>query len=374
MSVPGTAAVAAQAGAVRDGEGSGGLGGVLARAVIYHLLLGLVAPLLIPMIVGLALRALVRPRAGDRVPTPKELLLLLVGVPCIVGALVVPLRAAVQMALFAAERHGGVVHPWWRAVLVHDAVDTFLGASGVAFSLIALIRLRATRRALRHVRNLPTARARSAAAGLVELQGTARALPERERTREVTTRGAPVDWDAVLPAGMILGSDSHAVAGTDRSATCTVTGRFMLEDGAGRILIDARGASFGSFNTLYQFGAPPARIALSKARLMDGDPVYVLGSVEPLHDAPPLAVDAERLVVSALPARALAARQRVRSAALANNPFARPRGRLFLLADGGESRVRPELVRSLRETFVFETLMFVAALWLVLAHAPALWR
>jgi hypothetical protein len=351
------------------------LAGAFARAVLFHVLLGVVAPLIVLMFVGLLGRAAVRPQTLERRPTLREVALLVLGVPCIVAALVVPLRAAVQVALFAAERSGESVHPWWRAVLVSPGLDTFLGWCAVVLSLIALVRLQSTRAKLRQVRNLPTSRARSAAAGLVELQGIARAVPEPLRARELTERGPHVDWDTVLPAGTILGKDSHSVAGQDaRHTTCEVSGRFMLEDGAGRILVDPRGASFGSFNTLYQFGAPPARIALSKARLVDGDPVYVLGTVEPRADAPALAVDAERLVVSALPAAELAARPRDARATLPSNPFAQPAGRVFLLADSSEPAIRRELERSLVDTFAFEMLLFVAALWLVVTHAPALWR
>jgi hypothetical protein len=258
-------------------------------------------------------------------------------------------------------------------VLVHDGVDTFLGACGALLSLIALVRLQTTWAKLRHVRNVPTSRARSAAAGLVELQGVARAVPEPLRGREIEERGPHVDWDTVLPEGTILGEDSHAVAGSEtRSTTCEVSGRFLLDDGVGRILVDPRGAAFGGFNTLYQFGAPPARIALSKARLMDGDPVYVLGTVEPRPDAPALAVDAERLVVSAFPADNGSRRPSKRT--LPANPFGRPAGRVFLLSDSTEPTIRRKLERSLLDTFAFEMLLFVAACWLVLTHAPALVR
>lgn len=345
-------------------------------ALCYLFLLGLMAPLWVVLVLIIFPQAAVSPDPYEASRFPRAgLLLVFLAIACGIGVLHVPLRSGIQAALFAFERHGGIVDPWWRSVLVTPWLDTFLGACGVVFSLIVLAGVRSTWTKLKHVQNIPTSRARSAAAGLVELHGIARATPEGPRARDLKTGGPRLDWNAIVPAGTLVYKDSQPGDGDSmRQATCKLTSRFFLEDTTGRILIDPRGADFHDFSFLYELGEPPARLALSRNRLMEGDAVYVLGTVEVRPDAPPLASDSERLVVSALPARHRSAGAAVSSLAWLTDPFSRRRSHVFLLSDTPESGLQLALEKSLYDTFAFGFVLFVASLWLFLVHAPSLAR
>ncbi len=361
--------------AARHGSVATRLLGAFARAVVVLGFLGLFAPMILVMLVGVVAHAAVsRTKIVKRRPSLGEVLAFVVLVPSVLAALMVPLRAGMQVALLALERGGAAIDPLLRAVVVTPRLDPWLGGCAALLAAIALAGLRQTWSKIAEVENLPTSRARSAAAGLVELAGVARVAPEELRVRELQPSGPAVDWEAVLPPETLLGKDCQIVGeGKARqSATCRITSRFVLEDASGRILVDARGAEVGGVNTVYQFGAPAARVALSKARLVDGDPVYVLGRIEVRADAPASAVDAERLVIRALP-------EGKRDGGISSllgivgNPFAR-QPHVFLVSDGGESSVRDALIRSMYETFAFETVLLLAGLWLLCEPAALLAR
>lgn len=141
---------------------------------------------------------------------------------------------------------------------------------------------------LRRLRNLPTSKTRSAALGLAEFAGTARSMDGTPVIGRLDARGG---W--VRP--------------------------FYLEDDSGRIAVDPSDAIVrGGFQAVERFRRMWQRletthwVQLMSGRLCeavlqrkpgnvyefrDGDPVYVLGSVELNPDAAPGALDADRLVV-----------------------------------------------------------------------------
>lgn len=159
-------------------------------------------------------------------------------------------------------------------------IDWWLGASGLGVCVLGgVVTWVRNLRVARQIENLPTSKARSAAVGLAEFRGVAR-----------TRREGPDALGAI------------AVEGT--------TGRdvlqpFYLEDETGRIRVDPRGAASLSFFRVHLLGSVrflcltrpvPAGKSL-ECRLMPGDPVYVIGSVEPSAEAGVHDTDAERLVV-----------------------------------------------------------------------------
>jgi hypothetical protein len=166
------------------------------------------------------------------------------------------------------------------------------GACGLYYGLVGFLRESLWRFAqLRLLRRIPTSAAASAAVGLVELQGTARALGD-----------GPIisaDW-GVLSRGQFVWSHADVRA-------------FDLEDASGRIRVDPGGADFalrapwvGMLLSL--FGRRRSELVLTRrvthgiwpdrrVELRDGDPVYVIGRAEERSDAPPEATGSQRLVV-----------------------------------------------------------------------------
>jgi hypothetical protein len=155
--------------------------------------------------------------------------------------------------------------------------------------------------------NLPTSTIRSAAIGLSELRGTVQPKEGEPREEEGTPGEVEVMQNKangnVTP---ILLDSYHDYKGEMRGKT--IRSRFYLEDDTGRILVDPRGVKFwdGKGNFLW---SPIRSIYLEKhyseeilpwrssAMLLPGDSVYVIGNVEKNEDAPPDAVDSERLVI-----------------------------------------------------------------------------
>lgn len=338
-------------------------------AIGWHLLFGLLAPVFLVLALGLIVRGIVFPQRGDG--KAWQVLAIVPIVATLLATLAVPLRAGIQVALTVFEAHGGVMDPLWRAVLINHWIDAYLGAAGVLLALVALSRLGATWTKLRNVADLPTSRARSVATGLVELEGTARVAVGQFGATSLTTSGPSVDWDAIIPPTAVLYKGSTPPV-NGRNSTCEFLRAFFLEDATGRILVDPRGAKFGSFNTSYLFGEPPARLALSKERLLDGDPVYVVGAVRPRKDASPLATGSDRLVLSAVTDGRRLPLAASRWLGWLREAFSRRD--VFLLSDTREVDVRRQLGRALLQAFMSELMLLAAALWLLLTHAPSLSR
>jgi hypothetical protein len=227
-------------------------------------------------------------------------------------------------ALSAPFRAAAVaVHRTWEpfpAHLVFDAVgwlgprpvaglDVAIGLCGILLGAIGgCLGVRRTWRQARQIENLPTSRARSAAIGLAEFKGVARAAdPPRARQREEAT-GVP-GW-AVDLRHLVLFTGTATVRG--RSAAKKKWSAFYLEDETGRILVDPRDARFWdghggllleSIRTIHlepRYRKLPAGHEVT-GRLAPGDPVYLIGSVEPDPEAARDAADSDRLVVRPRP-------------------------------------------------------------------------
>jgi len=232
----------------------------------------------------MVLTVLIKPfaRAGN---TPLAALLIsLCWVPVYVAGLLAPSRALVQLLHeilpYMPYNIGitGIENPRIMAFL-----DVGVGLAGVGLALLATY-IDSTWRARQAAQLdlLPTSKARSAAVGLVELQG----------------RACPVSPSGTGP---ILQYNS-------RLAGLTRLEPFYLEDDTGRILIDPRTSRFRT-RWRTSFGGRITETVLKRREqlpdlssphvmtLLPGDPVYVIGTAQPDPTAPADAVDSERLVV-----------------------------------------------------------------------------
>lgn len=214
------------------------------------------------------------------------------------------------------------------------------GACGLYYGLVGFLRESLWRLGqIRALRRLPTSAARSVAAGLVELQGTARTLDEDPILR--------VEW-GILSEGGFVWSRARVAP-------------FELEDASGRVRVDPCGPELelrapAVSLLLSLFGRRRSELVLTRhvvpgvwpdrrCELRDGDPVYVIGRAEERDGAPPGATDSERLVVRP-------SKEARRPESLVEHlldPLARrPRRRaedVFFLADCGEGRARRLLWR-----------------------------
>ena len=246
---------------------------------------GLALPYVIAATVAvMGLTVLIKPfaRAGN---TPLYALLIsLCWVPIYTAGLLAPSRALVQLLHeilpYMPYNIGitGIENPRLMAYL-----DVLVGLAGIGLSILAtyIDSTWRTRQAAQ-VELLPTSKARSAAVGLVELQG----------------RALPVSPSATGP---ILQYNS-------RRADSKRKQPFYLEDDTGRILIDPRGSRFRT-RWMTSFGGRITETVLRRREqlpdlstphimtLQPGDPVYVIGTAQPNPDAPADAVDSECMVV-----------------------------------------------------------------------------
>jgi len=246
---------------------------------------GLALPYVIAATVALmVLTVLIKPfaRAGN---TPLAALLIsLCWVPVYVAGLLAPARALVQLLHeilpYMPYNLGitGIENPRIMAFL-----DLGVGLAGLGLGVLATYIDSIWRaRQAAQLDLLPTSKARSAAVGLVELQG----------------RACPVSTSA---KGPILHYNS-------RLAGLTRLEPFYLEDDTGRILIDPRASRFRT-RWRTSFGGRIAETVLKRREqlpdlssphvmtLHPGDPVYVIGAAQSDPAAPADAVDSERLVV-----------------------------------------------------------------------------
>ena len=161
------------------------------------------------------------------------------------------------------------------------------GAITVVYGAVYLIKEGLWQRLQSHQPlNLPTSKARSAAIGLAEFKGVARAVKgESDPILELYLGGPSSHKETIHP--------------------------FYLEDDTGRILIDPRGASIqpewqsnltlGAREIVLTRRVEPATHTTAEVRtLLSGDPVFVVGNVQERPDVRPNAVGSERLVVKPL--------------------------------------------------------------------------
>ena len=203
-------------------------------------------------------------------------------------------------------------------------------------------------RQVRQVENLPTSKARSVALGLVELKGVVR------------SRDAPVvrlSWDMF-----------------DYLAPKQEIVPFHLEDATGRVLVDPRGCRVrAGWVTDIRSVWGVREIVLTRRvkkvdrndsvtrTLMPGDPVYLIGNAEINPEAPPGAVDSERIVIrpSAAPTWD-GSLWRFLFGAIRPLP-GKDIFNVFFLSDTDEVRARRHILRGLR------MVGSIACLWAVLS-------
>lgn len=210
------------------------------------------------------------------------------------------------------------------------------GIIGVSSTLVfAFIDIPWRLKQIRQVRALPRSKARSAAIGLAEFEGIARAGGGR---REIT----PSRRKTAAP--------------------------FHLDDGSGRILVDPREAA------VRERSLAGESLALNEVEegIRDGDRVYVIGNVQPREDAAPNALESERLVVRPL-------RQRAVDSPIARllyverkQPGDREAPNIFIVDKGREHNVTQRLRFVLWDYCVYIAVYMGASFWLVQAAWPLL--
>ena len=208
------------------------------------------------------------------------------------------------------------------------------GVTGVSSNLVyAFLDIPWRLKQIRQVRSLPRSKARSAAIGLAEFEGTVRA----------TTADGSVSKSITEPALP-----------------------FHLEDESGRILVDPRGAKV----RLRQASGQSLSLNEIEEGIRDGDHVYVIGNVQLRADAPPGALGPDALVVRPL------------EQSLVSSPVARllfPKGdgvadrdapNIFIVDRGAEHDVIARLRLTLWDFCAIGTVYVAASLWLVQAAWP----
>lgn len=181
---------------------------------------------------------------------------------------------------------------------------------------------------IRQVRTLPRSRARSAAIGLAEFEGTVRGAGE---TLQISKRG-------------------------------TLTAQpFYLEDETGRILVDPGDTAVRPRS---QSGSSLQLNEIEEG-LHDGDRVYVIGNVQTRETHAPGALDAELLVVKPL-------KQRLVSSPIGrllfperHQPADRDAPNIFIVDRGREHNVIQRLRIALLDFCFFTGLYLGCSLWLV---------
>ncbi len=234
----------------------------------------------------------------------------------VVGTVIaVALFAPMRGLAFLAAKYGGSERLFeiFESVLGNSAIDAWIALIGVVFAILA--GFAAWRQGLRmktQIENIPTSKTHSAALGLAEFKGVARAIEDKQQrlteivVDSVNLTAVPIDLQnedterAIIFQHYLRKTDDQALRITE------IRSRFYLEDDSGRILVDPRKASF--WDGRIEFFAPSARSIfleqqfgkgrLSEIRRLDpGDEIYVIGSVEELEETLPTATGSERLVV-----------------------------------------------------------------------------
>jgi len=193
-------------------------------------------------------------------------------------AVAAPLRAlTMAMLSFFPEWMGkfnamhSYIYEWFVPVfgdLSAYWVDVSWGLLGAAtILLIALADTIRRNRLTRQIEVLPTSKIRSVAIGLVELKG--KAVPLKYKGTK-----APIirEWHEATGDGSTRRSDINP---------------FYLDDGSGRILVDARGAFIKTERQYFSVGMHQCILTehetpngFSETRLMPGDLVYLVGNVQ----------------------------------------------------------------------------------------------
>lgn len=216
---------------------------------------------------------------------PSLLALLLIGIPGLVLGISAPCRALLLMFEPVFPLIGrnfiGTLSLFGVSVRT-EYLDITGGACGVLIGILAAYRVGFWQfLQARQVKNIPTSNAQSAAIGLAEFRGVARGRNPVARFTSAYTE----------------------------ETTSQILRPFILEDASGTIQVDPEGSVIRPSWSLQFLQRMVGNVVLTRRvcprtygqkeirELRDGDPVYVLGSVEMNPDAPPDSVDAGRLVV-----------------------------------------------------------------------------
>jgi HEAT repeat protein len=203
---------------------------------------------------------------------------------------------------------------------------------------------------LRQIRNLPRSKTRSAAIGLAEFEGVARAVHSGPRSA-----GERFESQRILP-----GESAQPLL------------RFFLEDETGRIPVDPTGARLRTGTAFHLSGqlceihlGNAAKPSARKGELWDGDPLYLIGNVQIDSDAPPDSSGSGGVVVRPLAVphysgplwRLLFGKDPPGQQRKAPN--------VFFASDSREHGARQAIVSGLRQSVLFALIWIVASGWLL---------
>jgi len=215
----------------------------------------------------------------------------------IVGTVIaVACFAPMRGLAFLAAKYGGSERLFeiFKTLPGNSALDAWIELIGIVFAILA--GFAAWRQGLRmktQIENIPTSKTHSAALGLAEFKGVARAIAdEQQRLTEVVVddekqAAVPIDLQNEDTERTII-FKHHQHKTDDQALRITqVRSRFYLEDDSGQILVDPRKASF--WDGRIEFFAPSARSIFleqqfgkdkrSEIRRLDpGDEVYTIFS------------------------------------------------------------------------------------------------
>jgi hypothetical protein len=208
------------------------------------------------------------------------------------------------------------------------------GILGVSVTLVfAFIDIPWRLKQIRQVRTLPRSRARSAAVGLGEFEGIARAAGA---DRDITKSGAKT----ALP--------------------------FYLDDGSGRILVDPQGAAVRE----RMLAGASMQLNEIEEGIRDGDRVYVIGNVQTRDSIAHDALESERLVIKPLKQRLVASPVGRLLFPERHQPADRDAPNIFIVDKGSEHGVTLRLRLVLWDYCVYAAIYLAASFWLVQAAWP----
>ena len=324
---------------------------ILAQLSMAVLFLPLMAAVLIVIFL---VQAVFRRLTGKRDDAPVSgIILLIVLFTLFMYGLLAPLRLLSIFPYFVLGRPAG---GQWESLAVGTSgitMDLFLGVLGILFVATWLVidavwRLRQARQA----GNLATSTVRSLAQGLVELRGTVRPREGNGDGRTV----AQMSWNMLSYFSPFQRIEL-----------------FYVDDGTGRVLVDATGCRVRSgwiANILSIFGT--REIVLTKRVLRDettdavarslreGDRVYLIGNAEENPLARRDAQGADRLVVRPAERTTWSSTLWTTLFGAAKPPKGKDIHDVFFLTDGDETDARKHILKGFRTVLLFG-LLWVAA-------------
>jgi hypothetical protein len=222
--------------------------------------------------------------------------------PFVLSGFIAPVRAVAVGSFMLLSSLSIEFSDEIRSVMSATGMDAILAMPGICMAAAGgLTSWLTLLKQSQQIRNLAESKTASAGIGLAEFRGVARKISSGEDKIENSRMG---------PDDIIYLSETYSTQHGGELVIREHLARFYLEDETGRILVDPRGAEFWKgvgapiFEPLRKIylGGRVERILTQVLpqeirSLRDGDPVYLIGSVEINRSAPADAVDSERLVV-----------------------------------------------------------------------------